>query len=324
MSNPLNHYRRLTKVQMAAVGIIAMMAFMDFLTMRSLFIQMVQPSEAAVYSVILAAALEGLPFYLGMVHSEKVDEGRYNKNDRKVTKVGFKLAMSAMILVFLLSAAVRMGWFFGQWFTDQIRTDELWEELIPNAFLSVSPIVTSLLSYVASWFAFRSSYLEQVYADVIRKQDIFNKCKENFRHSYEAYQRARVTLWASLVEDSREVMPKTSSLYRKACFAKMRAKLVSNCVACYPTQIERFTEEVNRELEKYILEMAARSTLPQSISKLDLADLIVEHDELAMDYSDCWDYNFAGPDLMAELRSTLDNALVVAQFETVIRQNKKK
>ena len=43
-----------------------------------------------------------------------------------------------------------------------------------------------------------------------------------------------------------------------------------------------------------------------------------------MDYADCWNYNLAGPDLEAELRSTLDNAVVVAQFETVIRQNNKR
>lgn len=319
MKNPLQKFQIFSPVQFIALAIIIAMAASDFTTLFWLFREMISPDEALVYSLILTGGLEGLPFFLGMIHSEKHDTGSYQTNDKKVASVGFWISLLAYFLVYAITVMVRLAWI------DQMkrtmREDRFQEEVISQYFLILMPLATSLLAYVASWFAFRSSALERQYKIVVRKQAIYTQCQENFQNSLDAYQRARFSLWASLTDS--DPIPPSFNQFRKDCFAKIRAKLVANCVTCYPTQIERYTQMVNKELERLILEAAEHSTLPQAITSLTLSELIEEHDAKAMDYADCWDYNYAGPDLEAELRSTLDNAIVVAQFETVIRHNNK-
>lgn len=313
--NPLQKKGGLSGTQYFSILIILGMLVADFLTVRSLFIEMMEPGNAVILSFIMAGALEGLPFYLGMIHSEKIDVGSYNTNDKPVMTRGFWLAMIALLVTFAIAVASRLLWIQHLYITEQMVGEDFYEELIPQLFMTISPIMTSLLSYVASWFAFRSSYLDRLYDLVVQKQDVYNRCKENFQTSYDAYRRARYSLWSSLTEENGEPIPQDSAKYHERCFKKIRNKLVSHCITCYPSQIERYTQETNKLLEGFILEMSRHTTLPQTITRLTLADIIAEHDELAIDYADCWDYNFAGPDLENELRATLDNALVVAQFE---------
>ena len=321
--NPLEERRGLSITQILSILIILGMFGADFMTVRNLFIEMMEPNNAVILSFILAGALEGLPFYLGMIHSEKIDVGSYNINDKPVMTRGFWIAMIALVVTFFIAVASRLLWIQNLYVTEQMVDEDFYEELIPQLFMMVSPIMTSLLSYVASWFAFRSSYQERLYRIVVKKQDIYNRCKDNFYISFDAYRRARLSLWNSLTEESGESVPEDSKSYHESCFKKIRTKLVSHCITCYPTQIERYTQETNKLLEGFILEMSRHTTLPQTITRITLADIIAEHDELAIDYADCWDYNFAGPDLENELRATLDNALVVAEFGASMKNNRK-
>ena len=324
MKNPLKRQHFWTPIQWFAAGVTIAMLISDTYTMRSLFIEFVDRRDAMIYALILAAALEGLPFYLGTITSEWADTGGYYKNDRKVTRRGFWITMFAILVAAVIAVGMRLLWLQNMYLEGDLGERRGFENAIPQIFLAVLPLATSLLSFVASWFAFRSSYVERLYKEVIRKQDTYLKCKEAFHDAYDTLQRAKYSLWNSLVEADNTHMPKKTADFRKECFAHIRSKLIANCITCYPTQIERYTQEVNLELEKCILEMSKHTPLPQSITRITLAEVIEEHDANAMDYADCWNYNLAGPDLETELRSTLDNAVVVAQFETVIRQNNKR
>lgn len=324
MKNPLKKLRFWTPIQWFAAAFTVGMFVSDTYTFLDFFTSIVYPPDNFVYAVVMAAALEGLPFYLGTISSEKVDVGGYYKNDKEVTRRGKRIVWAAILFTFVLAVGLRVSWLVKMYFEGDLRNPKDYENAIPHLFLAVLPIITSVLSYVASWFAFRSSYVERLYKEVIRKQDIYLKCKEQFQDAYDTLQRAKYSLWNSLVEADGPQMPRKNADFRKECFAHIRSKLIANCITCYPTQIERYTQEVNLELEKCILEMSKHTPLPQSITKITLAEVIEDHDANAMDYADCWNYNLAGPDLEAELRSTLDNAVVVAQFETVIRQNNKR
>lgn len=324
MKNPLKKLRFWTPIQWFAAVVTIAMFVSDTYTLHDLFSEFIYKEDAWIYALILAAALEGLPFYLGTIASEWADTGGYYKNDRKVSKRGFWIAMFAILVAATIAVGLRLLWMYNMYLEGDLGERRGFENAIPQIFLAVLPLATSLLSFVASWFAFRSSYVERLYKEVIRKQDIYLKCKEQFQDAYDTLQRAKYSLWNSLVEADGPQMPRKNADFRKECFAHIRSKLIANCITCYPTQIERYTQEVNLELEKCILEMAKHTPLPQSITKITLAEVIEDHDANAMDYADCWNYNLAGPDLEAELRSTLDNAVVVAQFETVIRQNNKR
>lgn len=317
MANPLKKQHNLGFIQFAALTIICAMAVTDYMSMFWLFREMVSPTESGVYALSLALGLEGAPFFLGMIHSQKHDNANYLTSDKKVLQIGFWMSMLAFAVVYVVTIVARLQWIAQ--LKQNLRPDRFEEESLAQYILMFLPLATSLMAYIASWFAFRSSAVERQYKVVIKKQDIFTQCQENFQNSFDAYQQAKRSLWTSL--EDREGVPLGSKAFRDGCYNRIRAKLVSNCLTCYPTQIERYTQRVNEMLEKCILEMAEHSTLPQSISCITLAEVIAEHDARAMDYADCWDYNYAGPDLEAELRSTLDNAVVVAQFETILRSN---
>lgn len=325
MKNPLKKLQFWTPIQWFAAGVTFVMCLSDTYTLRELFRELLDGKlDIWVYSVILAASLEGLPFYLGTIASEWADAGGYYKGDRKIVRRGFWIALIAMLFACAIAVLSRLAWLQIMFLEGDINARRGFEEIIVQLFLAVLPLATSLLSFVASWFAFRSSYVERLYKEIIKKQDIYLKCREQFQDAYDTLQRAKYSLWNSLVEADGPQMPRKNADFRRECFAHIRSKLIANCITCYPTQIERYTQEVNLELEKCILELSKHTPLPQSITKITLAEVIEEHDANAMDYADCWNYNLAGPDLEAELRSTLDNAVVVAQFETVIRQNNKR
>lgn len=324
MKRPLKLERNWGALQFVAAFITALMLAADFYTLRDLFLEIVDIArDAYIYSMVLACALEGLPFYLGTIVSEVKDEGCYYKNDRKVARFGCVITLVALLLVFAMAAGLRAMFIQNQYLQGAYSQRRGFEQMIPQLFLMVSPILTSTLAFVASWFAFRRSYLEELYRKVIRKQNIYLRCKSAFQKAYNPYMRARHSLWASLADPDCQ-MPVKSTDYRRECFAHIRSKLVTNCIVSYPTQIEQYTQRVNQALEECLLEMSKHTTLPHAITDISLADLIEEYDNRAMDAADCWNYNYAGPDLEAELRNTLDNAIVVAHFETVVGQYQKR
>ncbi len=324
-SNPLRKRTGWTWWQFLAVMVTFLMMAADFYALYSMFAVDLRRDEmdSAVYALVIASALEGFPFVGGMLASEKIDQGRYIRHDAKVVKRGFWFCFFGFLFAYLLTLLLRVMVIRGMYRFGELDGKKGWEELLPQVLLLFSPFATSFFSFAFSWFAFRSRYMYDLFKTVADKQETYLKCKQQFQDAYDTYQRARTSLWTSLVDGPGTDMPSDSDRYRQECFARIRSKLVANCITCYPTQIERYTQMVNLELERCILEIAKHTTLPQSITSVPLAQVIHNHDAEAMDYADCWNYNFAGPDLEAELRSTLDNAVVVAQYETVIHQNRK-
>lgn len=322
MDRPFQKYYRITLAKIIAVVVTMFMILADWYTLRNLFLELVRAIDAHIYAMILATTLEGLPFYLGTLSAEGADVGCYYKNDFKTAKTGFWIALFALICTFFVTVSLRLLLIYNMYLMGDFGGRRGFGELIPQLFLMVSPLVTSLLSYVASWFTFRSSYLDKAYNETLEKQEFYLQRREEFREAYDLFQGARSGLWASLEDAETVKMPRDSESFRRECFVRIRSKLVSNCLTCYPTQIERYTQEVNSALDRCIQELAMHTTIPHAITKISVAELIAQHDENARDYADCWDYNLAGADLETELRSMLDHAVVVAQFETTVCQNR--
>lgn len=321
MDRPLRKYFRITPAQIFAILVTGFMMLADWYTLRDLFLELVNATDAQIYAMILATTLEGLPFYLGMLSAERADVGRYYKNDLKIARTGFWIALFALLCTFAITASLRILLIYNMTLMGEFNGRRGFEELIPQLFLTVSPLMTSLLSYVASWFTFRSNYLDRAYKETLEKQAFYLQRREEFREAYDLYQGARSGLWSSLDDTEMVNIPRESEPFRTECFVRIRNKLVANCLACYPTQIERYTQEVNSALERCIQELAMHTTIPHAITTISVSELIARHDKNARDHADCWDYNLAGPDLEAELRSMLDQAVIVAQSETAGGQN---
>ncbi len=305
-----------------ALAVTVGMAAFDYSTLYAMFAEDWGMSSSWVYALVLAAALEGLPYLMGKLNSERVDTARYIRHDKKRTRSGLGWAFFGFVVTYGVVVYLRIRNIIEMQELNQFGgRGGLYEELKQH-FLTVTPLITSIFAYVASWWASRDGYMDRLTKLVEKKHRKYLRCKMAYHQNYELYQQSRISLWTSLVEPDSVEMPGTSKRFRTEALSRIHGKLVANCVTCYPSMIERYNVEVEAVLTDCLARMADCSTTPEAIHRVPLADILREYDREAGDYADCWNYNLAGPDLLAELRSTLDNAVVVAQFETIASQKK--
>lgn len=300
-----------------AWALIVAMAASDFYTVRSLFIDVnVNVTDALVYAGISAIILEMLPSYMGLVLGKRKDKARYEKN--LAGAVSIMLAFLVTVVLIALLAYLRYSWV-----AEQIRLGNIGgrrgnEDVYKHMFLAILPALTSVAAFLISWFILRSRSLESKYHEVCRLQEEFYAREADFRIAQSRCMEARTSVWISVCDSSVEPMPEGMEAFRRECFSRIRGKLVDDCLVTYPTQIERYTMDVEAKLQQYLLQISKHSTLPNEITGISLPELIRKHDEEARDPADCWDYNESGPDLEAELRRTIDNAVVVAQYKSAL------
>lgn len=300
-----------------AYFLIFLMALSDWYTVRDLFISVNTNSmDAIVYATVAAIVLEMLPSYMGTVMGRRRDKGRYDSND-----AGWVSVVVALLVT--CGMAILVGYLRFHWLQEQIRLGEIGgrrgnEEIYGQYFLMVLPALTSLAAFLISWFMLRERCLQTKYEEVLSLQEDYYEKERDFRMAHSRCLEARTTVWISVCDQDESDMPEGLEAFRRECFARIRNKLVDNCLTTYPTQIERYTADVEAKLQSYLLEISKHSTLPYTITSISLDDLIREHDKNAMDYADCWNYNWSGPDLEAELRRTIDNAVVIAQYKSAL------
>lgn len=300
----------------AWVLIIVMMGS-DFYTIRDLFISVnTNTFDAAIYAMVAAIILEGLPSYMGTVLGRRRDKGRYEDNEAGYPTIIFAAIVTVIMAV--LVGGLRLGWVYGQIKSGDMGGRRGYEEVFGQIFLMILPVLTSMSAFLISWFMLRDRCLVQKYKEVRKLQEEFYDREADFRMAHSRCMEARTTVWTSVCDRNESEMPQGLEAFRRECFVRIRSKLVDNCLTAYPTQIERYTADVEAKLQNYLLEISKHSTLPYTITSISMDALIKQHDEDAMDYSDCWNYNWAGPDLEAELRRTIDNAVVVAQYKSAL------
>ncbi len=300
-----------------AWGLIFAMAASDFYTVRSLFIDInVGATDAMVYAGISAIILEMLPSYMGLMLGKRRDKARYEKN----LAGGFSIMTAFFVTVALIGllAYLRYGWVSEQVELGNIGGRRGNEDLYKHMFLAVLPALTSIAAFLISWFMLRTKSLEDKYQEVCRLQEEFFAKQAIFRQAHDRCMEARTTVWTSVCDSGVEPMPEGMEAFRRECFTRIRAKLVDDCLVTYPTQIERYSMDVESKLQEYLLTISKHSTLPHTITSISLEELIRDHDDNARDPVDRWDYNESGPDLEAELRRTIDNAVVVAQYKSAL------
>lgn len=321
--NMTKHKKLLPKLKngMRKIGasiLIFLMAASDFYTVRSLFIDVnVNWSDAIVFALISAIILEMLPSYMGLVLGKRLDKARYQKNLSGWPSVIIAFLVTTALIFFL--AFLRYKWVEEQMRLGNIGGRRGNEDLYKHMFLGVLPALTSITAFLISWFVLRTRSLEDKYEEVRRLQEEFYDRQADFRLAHSRCMEARTTVWVSICDSHECQMPEGMEAFRRECFTRIRAKLVDDCLITFPTQIERYSMDVESKLQQYLMLISKHSTLPHTITGISLAELIRKYDENdTRDPADCWDYNKSGPDLEAELRRTIDNAVVVAQYKSAL------
>ena len=318
----LIHKIPLSWIQVVSIALIGFLVVSDYFSVRSLFVALdYERNDSTIFAITLALFLEGIPFYLGKAWTDYLDKTSYVNNDRVITRLGIIISLVTYVLAASVTVLLRVLYmqkngglegFFNDTYGGANNSNQFIGELLKLC----SPILTSLLAFVASWMAFRSSKIYELEKKVNRLREECYLREAEFQKVYQRNRAARASLWSTIADPDMEPMPGSFEVFRQQCFMKIREKLNDTCITTYPTQVERFSARVESKLAECILELSQHSTLPQTISRLTIHDLIQSYEDQNTDDADAWDYDRAGSALIDELERSLNNAVVMAQFTT--------
>ena len=338
-----------SKVKIFAFLLILVLAFFDFAAMKNLFINLQVSdaplfiggivnfntgipenfrgyiSETNVYPLMMVVLLEGIPYFLGLEIASALDKTTYKVNRKNFAIIGAIVGAIAMIGAFALVILMRLfvisleGGFpallGGQ--------GELSTKFIVQFGLLFSPIITSLLAFVASLAAFKSESADELEKKIDHLHVKYLNEQSKFHDIINKNDDARTALWTSLSAKENGKMPTKFEDFRKECFDRIRAKLIENVIIQYPGQVTRFNSEIEGLLESFIKQMAdvKETNVPFEILSITTDELFKAYDESVCQNEktplDAWNYSVAGEEMEKELKKVLDNAIVVAQFKTV-------
>lgn len=334
-------YGRAWKV-VGAVLLILILFLADLNAMRILFYSPemdVRPFDALLYSFIFALCLEGIPTFLGSALAVWTDKAQYRNNDKPHAKIGIWVCGAVSVLMFLLAIGLRAMTIYSKGGLADFL-DNKYPDLPIDLFLVFSPILTSTLAFAVSWFTFRNDNEKIMERKVNMLQHRYITLQSEFLEEYQNLQDARSSLWTTLTahrltpKDSESAesmedvldgeipnelskwMPNKSEVFRKECFARIRGKLIENCITTYPSQVARYNEAVESTLSVCLEIMRSRTSLPVEFSELSIKTILEEFDQMYTDTEDIWDYEKAKDSLENELRRLVDNAIIVAQRKT--------
>ena len=315
MGKPTNN--QITLLKLFAILLIGVLWGADFYTLINVFHNgaRFELDDARLYAGVLALILEGVPLYMGIAVSEKNDDTCYIPNDRKSNEGDIKWAFCVTCIALIVVAALRGSYVYDMIRTGKIKLPKDLMKFLGNGFLVISPMLTSVAAYVVSSFAFRSSYLKKIEKQEHRWRKEYLYWQRRFQTARARFCSGRDGLAASLgIAKPSEHFDE----FRLDCFQRIRAKLVDNCIVAYPTQMERFSKEVERALNEYIVEMEKYTTVPHEIRKITAADIIRMYEEKNKHPADAWDYDVSGAAMNQELIRTLDVAIITAEFKTAV------
>ncbi len=336
-----------SKVKIFSLSLILVLSFFDFAAMKNLFTGLgvsdnplfwggkLDPdtylptnflgyiSEVNVYPVMMVLLLEGIPYFLGLQISVLLDNTSYKAGSKKYAAIGSVVSGLGLIGTFALVCTMRILLivFNGGFPSPSEGNAELSKKFIVQIALLISPILTSMLAFVASLAAFKSESAEELERKINHLHIKFLNEQSKFHDLLNKNGDAKNALWSSLTSNQSGKVPARFDDFRKECFERIRAKLIENVIIQYPGQISRFNAEMEGLLESFIEQMSGTEATNDSyeIRAITPERLFKNYDQFRMQEGnaiDAWSYAVAGKQLEEEMKKVLDNAVVVAQFKT--------
>ncbi len=318
-------------LQIAVVVLVLILGGFDFLSMNNLFLSLdladtlfigqheyTGISEAMIYSFMMVMFLEGNPFFLGMMLANMTDKTAYKTNDRMIAKIGFWIAMAGLILTFVIAMCMRyfliaQSGGFDAFFCTQTYggSEDTNMQFIAQFFLLWSPILTSMLAFVASFVAFRNDSADKLAAEIERLQAKYLNLDRVFKSRLGRLDDLKYELWASVNQSPSARMPERQDTFRKECIGMIRKKVTANSIDQFPQQVSRFNSEIESALEGYMKQLCEASIIPREKWNLSTEDVLNRYDEAKVQAgrpADAWSYRVAGEEMRDELRRALIRA----------------
>lgn len=339
--NSFSHWLSNKWAKLFTLLLIAGLALGDFVAMKNLFTQLSLSdvldiggyeshllAETNILPFLTILLLEGLPAVMGRAVSTLIDRTKHNKNDVLISQYGLIIAGVTFLATIAVSITMRLllisqnggieafkeGIYGGANGRNNMR-------FIAQFFLMFSPLLTSFLAFVASLMWLRKDSIVELEYRVDKLHEQYLIAQSRFLDSAHRNDDAQWALWTSLSsndlnnKNSKEAyennaLPKSFDQFRGECFLRMRNKMINNCIQEFPSQIDRFNKEIERELCDFCGEIGFPDiNIDVIIKSYDAKCWEKDENERAWNRSACIN------DLKKELQEVLNNAVVVAQFK---------
>ena len=332
------------RVKYVAILLILLLATADFFAMKELFTKLnTNVFEQYIYSITCSLCLEGLPTFIGICLSKLKDYTNYKKNDYNNAKIGLGIALIGMAIAFAivvtlriliicnnggLSAFIAKEYAVGS--TQKFNAD-LNSGFIKDIFLLFSPLMTSLFAFVISWVAFPSDNHAQLEKELdILYLDLVNK-QTDYVVSRNKLEVERMNIWKDIAGNDTS-MPKSTNVFRKESYNRIRNLLIRDCIEKFPIYIERYNNDLKNQLSSILKKMSELTSIEDIFENIKIDDIINQYDsgilkeiEAGKNISkaDCWDYSIAKDSLIDDLKRLVNNAVAIAQYKSSSEQHYK-
>lgn len=302
-----------------AVFFTIVLAIFDFLSVREVFTRSsLSPLNATTFAILFALGLEGIPFFTASFVAKALLEYKVKKNDKLYAWIGVILGMIGLIIAWIVAMYIRYVLIEKSGgrvqYYDENTNPNLGEykNYTADIFLMWSPIITSILAFLASWWSTAWDIENKIKKEVDFYHKKFLYKESLYRMEVEKLLNLRAVTWNAVTEYEAERIPIPSNeqVFREEVTKRIRRQLILNSIALYPGEIERFQNKIEAELGSYLSQLAINSTNPELLLSIDLKALIQRYDEEQLQKGKlemCWDYSKAGKALEDELKSCVDN-----------------
>lgn len=302
------------------------LGYFDYLTIVELFTDadLAGENSEIVFAVLFALCLEGIPFFTASFLAKALLEYKVKKKEKLYAWIGVGLGLIGLIMAWIIAWHIRDTVIqanggvkqYLQLTIDGVAdyNQDLGEYVgyTADIFLKWSPIITSILAFLASWQVTSWDIEKKLKREVEFYHKKFLYKEKLYRMEMEKLLNLRAAMWNSVAEDeaNRISIPNNEQVFRDEVIMRIRRQLILNSIALYPGEVERFQNKIEAELGFYLSQMAINSTKPELLLSIDLKELIQRYDEEQIQKGKtemCWDYSKAGKTLENELKTYVDN-----------------
>ena len=311
----------------------------DLFALNNLLVEANTDSTTAlVLSSVMAVVLEGAPVIIGLALGILLDESELRRN-KKETKIGLLLALVVMGMVFFVVVQSRHQVIlnhstFGHRLEEGesrevLDTEPKWvsgydpafrqsqndfsadwvygqySDFPKDYFLLWSPVLTSLVAFLLSWFYFRTSYADLLEQRMYRTRNDYYASNAQRRSTLLHVTDLKVKIWSSLGLTT--VIPDEDEELFRQCNAATRHTLQQAAPLVSSSLSSIYESSIELELLHIMQRLADLSSIPHEILKLDVHRLIEEVNQ-------SWNTN-------ESWRSEDFQALLIEQLVSVVQDN---
>ncbi|MDR1640955.1 MAG: hypothetical protein LBT59_14770 [Clostridiales bacterium] len=315
-----------------AGAIIAAMAFFDYLNIYNLFHEKemnLSLPELVGYSLLFAILLEGIPLFLGIELSTLKDNTEYKENEKIIAKIGFRLGLIGIIVAILVAVTLRIlvlvrngglsAYVQGNYAaTAGDNTGKNNKLFSLEFFLIFAPALTSLLSFIASWVAFKANSEQKLNDELSVIYNEYDEYRIEYIKECMELKSKSEALWSEISDG--EAMPKNSDVFTEQCSIRIRRKMLVDYCIEYEAQYRRFNDTMESFWLEYIKQMGQPelSIMGLDINSLDIHKLIKAYDDEQKSDKYKW-YNDEA-DIANELKILLNNSITVKHYKATINK----